>query len=94
MSILCHQISHDETLNVKDDIKQKKLTTLFIPSKLYFEATSDLTGTYIYMRKNFKSYTVIIIYCLTNKSNYNYIFMQFYTFRTTYLYISNIFSCL
>ena len=72
-----HQISHDETLNVKDDIKQKKLTILFILSKLYFGATSDLTGTYIYMRKIFKLCIVIIVYCLTNKSNYNYIFMYF-----------------
>ena len=74
MITLCHQNSHDETLNVKDDFKIKKFDDfLFIQN-----FTSDLTGTYIYVYENFKSYTIIIYYFLTNKNNYNYIFMHFY----------------
>jgi len=38
-----HQNSHDEILNAKDNIDQKKLRVLLIFLKLYFEAASDLT---------------------------------------------------
>ena len=50
--MLYHQNSHDEILNVKDNFEQKKLTLLYIYSKLYFEATPDLTGIHIYVYEN------------------------------------------
>ena len=57
--MLWHQNSHDETLNAKDKKNKKKLRNLFIYSKLYFEAVSDLTGMYIYVCKNFKPYIIL-----------------------------------
>ena len=57
--MLWHQNSHDESLNVRDKKNKKKSRNLFIYSKLYFEAASDLTGMYIYVCKNFKSYITI-----------------------------------
>jgi len=59
MITLWHQNSHDETLNAKDKKNKKKLRNLFIYSKLYFEAASDLTGMYIYVCKNFKPYIIL-----------------------------------
>ena len=59
MTMLWHQNSHDATLNVKDKKNKKKLWDLFIRSKLYFGATSDLTGIYIYVCKNFELYTTL-----------------------------------
>jgi hypothetical protein len=59
MITLWHQNSHDETLNAKDKKNKKKLRNLFIYSKLYFEAASDLTGIYIYVCKNFKPYIIL-----------------------------------
>ena len=49
----CHQNSYDETLNVEDNINKKKMTILYIRSKLYFAATPDLTGMNIYICKRF-----------------------------------------
>ncbi len=59
MAMLWHQNSHDATLNVKDKKNKKKLRDLFIRSKLYFEAASDLTGIYIYVCENFKLYITL-----------------------------------
>jgi hypothetical protein len=69
MITLCHQNSYDETLSVRNNIEEKKLTILYIHSRLYFEAASDFTGIYIYACKNFASCTIIIFHYLTNKSN-------------------------
>ena len=55
MAMLWHQNSYDATLNVKI----KKNWDLFIRSKLYFEAASDLTGIYIYVCENFKLYITL-----------------------------------
>jgi hypothetical protein len=57
--MLCHQNSHDETLNAKDKKNKKKLRNLFTCSKLYYEAAPDLTGVYIYVYKNFKSHITL-----------------------------------
>lgn len=54
MTVLWHQNSHDATLNAGDKKNKKKLRDLFVRSKLYFEATPDLTGIYIYVCENFK----------------------------------------
>jgi hypothetical protein len=57
--MLWHENSHDETLNVEDKKKIKKLRNLFIRSKLYFGAASDLARMYIYVCENFKSYAIL-----------------------------------
>ena len=60
MIILWHQNSHDKALNAKDKKNKKKLRNLFIYTKLYFEAASDLTEIHIYVYENILLLFIII----------------------------------